>query len=182
MSPAGAWEGADIPELLDASGLRVAVACARFNRQVTERLLDAALVRLEDLGVDEGAVDIVWVPGAFELPLAARTLAVSGSVDAVICLGAVIRGETSHYDFVAGECAAGLQRVQLDTGVPVVFGVLTTEDLEQALARSGGKHGDKGAESAEVAIEMVNLIGRIEDRAAAVAAATEATSGWVPPT
>lgn len=179
VAPAGGWESAeeeDRSELLDGSGMRVAVACGRFNRQVTERLLEGAWRRLEELGVDENAIDIVWVPGAFELPLAARTFAVSGSVDAVVCLGAVIRGETSHYDFVAGECAAGLQRVALDTGVPAVFGVLTTEDFEQALDRSGGKHGDKGAEAAEVAIEMVNVISRIEGRAAAFAASAEAAA------
>lgn len=179
MSPTGGWSslnggyGDGSSELLDGDGLRIAIACGRFNSQITQRLLDGALRRLDDLGVDESGIDIVWVPGAFELPIAARTFARSGSVDAVICIGAVIRGETSHYDFVAGECAAGIQRVQLDTGVPVVFGVLTTEDVDQALARSGGKHGDKGAESAEVAVEMVNLIARIEDRAAAQAEAAQ---------
>jgi 6,7-dimethyl-8-ribityllumazine synthase len=169
-----------LSELLDGSELRIAIACGRFNSQITERLLDGALRRLDDLGVDDDGIDIAWVPGAFELPMAARTFARSGSVDAVICIGAVIRGETSHYDLIAGECAAGLQRVQLDTGVPVVFGVLTTEDVEQALARSGGEHGDKGAESAEVAIEMVNLIARIEERAASAAATADRASRELP--
>jgi 6,7-dimethyl-8-ribityllumazine synthase len=187
MSPAGGWSSIDgngtdgeVPELLDGSGMRIAIACGRFNNEITERLLDGALRRLDDLGVDESGIDIVWVPGAFELPMAARAFARSGSVDAVICIGAVIRGETSHYDLIAGECAAGLQRVQLDTGVPVVFGVLTTEDVDQALARSGGKHGDKGAEAAEVGIEMVNLIARIDERASSAAAAEERVSRNLP--
>jgi 6,7-dimethyl-8-ribityllumazine synthase len=147
--------------LLAGSGLRIAVACARFNRQVSDLLLAGALSRLQALGVGVEATEVVWVPGAFELPLAARALAATGRVDAVICLGAVIRGETGHYDFVAGECAAGLQRVQLDTGVPAVFGVLTTENLEQALERAGGRHGNKGEESADTAVEMAGLLSRI---------------------
>jgi 6,7-dimethyl-8-ribityllumazine synthase len=146
--------------LLDGGGLRIGVACSRFNRHVSDLLLEGALSRLRALGVGDAA-EVVWVPGAFELPLAARALAASGRVDAVICLGAVIRGETGHYDFVAGECASGLQRVQLDTGVPAVFGVLTTENLEQALDRAGGRHGNKGEESADTAVEMAALLRRI---------------------
>jgi 6,7-dimethyl-8-ribityllumazine synthase len=146
---------------LDGGGLRMGVACSRFNRHVTDLLLEGALSRLRALGVGEDAAEVVWVPGAFELPLAARALAASGRVDAVICLGAVIRGETGHYDFVAGECASGLQRVQLDTGVPAVFGVLTTENLEQALDRAGGRHGNNGEESADTAVEMAGLLRRI---------------------
>lgn len=149
------------PAFLDGTGLRVAVGCGRFNRDVTERLLDGALRRLGELGVGEQSVECVWVPGAFELPAAAAAFARSGRFDAVVCLGAVIRGETGHYDLVAGECAAGLQRVQLDTGVPVVFGVLTTENREQAMERSGGRHGHKGEESADTAVEMANLLRRI---------------------
>lgn len=145
----------------DASGrgLRVGVACSRFNGGVTWRLLTGALAFLEEAGVDRSDVTLAWVPGAFELPLLARRLATgSGAVDAVVCLGAVIRGETGHYDLVAGECAAGIQRVQLDTGVPVAFGVLTTETLEQALARSEPDETNKGREAAETALEMCRLL------------------------
>jgi 6,7-dimethyl-8-ribityllumazine synthase len=144
----------------EGHGVRVAVACARFNEEITRRLLEGAEEALSRLGVSN-AHDrplVCWVPGAFELPLAALSLAAAGRADAVVALGCVIRGETSHYEFVAGECAAGLQRVQLDTGVPVVFGVLTTETLEQALERSGGSLGNKGAEAVETAVEMVNLL------------------------
>ncbi|MGH9067247.1 MAG: 6,7-dimethyl-8-ribityllumazine synthase, partial [Acidimicrobiales bacterium] len=108
--------------------------------------------------VDPDAITVAWAPGAFELPLVARYLAVSGAVDAVICLGAVIRGATGHYDQVANQCAAGIQTVQLDTGVPVIFGVLTTETLEQALERAGTKAGNKGADAASAAIEMADLV------------------------
>lgn len=137
---------------------RLGVACARFNLEVTARLLAGARRAWRDAGVAEDGVVVVEVPGAFELPLAARALATSGQVDTVACLGAVIRGETSHYDLVAGECAAGCQRVQLDTGVPVAFGVVTTEDLLQALARSGGERGDKGYEAVETALEMLEVV------------------------
>jgi 6,7-dimethyl-8-ribityllumazine synthase len=106
-------------------------------------------------------VPVHWVPGAFEIPLVAQRLAMSGVCDAVICLGAVIRGDTPHFDYVAGECAAGIMRVSLDTGVPIVFGVLTTDDLDQALARCGGAVGNKGEESAATAVEMVDLLRKI---------------------
>ena len=109
-------------------------------------------------GVDPSSVDVAWAPGAFELPLVAQRLASSGDYDAVITLGAVIRGATGHYDFVAGQCAAGIQRVSLETGVPVVFGVLTTDTIEQAVERSGTKAGNKGFEAAVTAIEMANLL------------------------
>ena len=135
---------------LDGDGVRVAIVCGRFNDFVTERLLDGALATLDKYGAPEPLV--VWVPGAFEIPLAAQQFAASGDIDAVVALGAVIRGDTPHFDFVAGECASGLMRVQLDTGVPCVFGVLTTETVDQAEARL-----DKGMESAEVAIEMAML-------------------------
>jgi 6,7-dimethyl-8-ribityllumazine synthase len=142
-------------EDLDGTGLRVGICCGRFNRHITDRLLASCEKALADRGVADTTV--VWAPGAYELPLVAQALVRDWGADAVIALGAVIRGETGHYDLVAGECAAGLQRVQLDTGVPVVFGVLTTENEEQALARSGDRE-DKGEESAEVAIEMANLL------------------------
>jgi len=140
------------PEL-DGSGLRIAFACGRFNDVITEELFDRAMKRLDDLGVASGMIDQVWAPGAFELPLVAKALAETGDYDAVITLGAVIRGGTPHFEYVAGECAAGVLRVGLDTGVPVVFGVLTVDTVEQAEERL-----DKGAESAETAVEMAQLL------------------------
>lgn len=153
--------GREAPEL-DGRGMRIAVVCGRFNDHVTSRLLEGVERRLRDAGVADGDVAVEWVPGAFEIPMAAKAFARSGRVDAVIGLGCVIRGETTHYEAVAGECAAGIQRAQLDTGVPVVFGVLTTEDLDQALARSqpAGGH-NVGEESAAAAIEMVALLRRV---------------------
>jgi len=142
----------------DGTGLRIALACSRFNGNVTDLLLAGALDELGRRGVAEQDRTVVWVSGAFELPLAAMVAARTGRYDAVICLGAVIRGETSHYDIVSGECAAGVQRVQLEMGLPVVFGVLTTDNLEQALARAGGTHGNKGTEAALTAIEMVSVV------------------------
>ena len=143
---------------LRGEGVRVAIACGRFNDLITERLLSGARDGLLRHGVDEASITEAWVPGAFELPLAASRLASSGEYDAVICLGAVIRGATGHYEHVAGQCAAGIARVALDTGLPVVFGVLTTETIEQALERAGTKAGNKGYESAETALEMVDLL------------------------
>lgn len=142
---------------LDASGLRVAVAVGRFNLPITAPLLDGARRVLCDHGVVDPT--IVWVPGAFELPLAAQRLA--SDHDAVVALGAVIRGDTPHFDFVAGETAAGLMRVGLDTGIPVVFGVLTTDTVEQAEARIGGAVGHKGEEAALTAIEMAALLAQL---------------------
>lgn len=149
----------------DGTGLRIAVACSRFNANVTDLLLAGALAELDRRGVLEQDRTVVWVSGAFELPLAAMVAARTGRYDAVICLGAVIRGETSHYDFVAGQCAAGIQRVQLEMNLPVVFGVLTTDNLEQALARAGGTHGNKGTDAALTAIEMASVVrqlGRVQ--------------------
>jgi 6,7-dimethyl-8-ribityllumazine synthase len=146
---------------LDASGMRLAVVAARFNGDVTKLLLEGALDELADRGVESDAVQVAWVPGAFEIPLAAKHLAESGELDAVICVGAVIRGDTPHFDYVAGECAAGVSRVGLDTGIPVSFGVLTTDDLDQALARAGGAEGNKGAEAAATAVEMVDLLRKL---------------------
>lgn len=152
------------PEL-DGAGLRVALVCGRFNDHITDRLLDGALNCLVARGVADSDIHVTWVPGAFEIPLMARTWATSGRVDAVIGLGAVIRGETSHYDLVAGQCAEGLQQVGLATGVPTVFGVLTTENLDQALARSEGPGGHNvGATGAATAIEMVRTITAIRER------------------
>jgi 6,7-dimethyl-8-ribityllumazine synthase len=143
---------------LRGEGVRVAVVCSRFNDLITDRLLAGARDGLIRHGVDEASITEAWVPGAFELPLVASRLAHSGEFDAVIALGAVIRGATGHYEHVAGQCAAGLQRVQLDTGVPVIFGVLTTDTIDQALERAGSKAGNKGFEAAMTAIEMVDLL------------------------
>ncbi len=143
-------------------GRRVAVAVSRFNRLVTEPLLAGALQELRRHGVAAADVDVAWVPGAFELPLAVQRLARSGRYAAVVALGAVVRGATPHFDYVAGEAAAGLGAVARQTGVPVAFGVLTTDTMEQALDRAGGKAGNKGAEAALVALEMAGLLEAID--------------------
>jgi 6,7-dimethyl-8-ribityllumazine synthase len=143
---------------LDGTGLRVAIVCGRFNDLITDRLLAGAEGALRRHGVAAADVSVVWVPGAFEIPLVARQLAGSGEHDAVIALGAVIRGATGHYDQVANQVAAGLQRASLDTGVPVIFGVLTVETIEQAIERAGTKAGNKGEEAAATAIEMADLL------------------------
>ncbi len=142
----------------NGTGLRVGIGCALFNGGITLRLLDGALDALAEVGTDRRDVAVAWAPGAFELPLVARAFAHAGKVDAVLCLGAVIRGDTGHYDFVAGECAAGIQQVQLATGVPVVFGVLTTDTLDQALERSEPDETNKGREAALTGVEMVRLL------------------------
>jgi 6,7-dimethyl-8-ribityllumazine synthase len=139
----------------------VAVVCGRFNDLVTEKLRDGAREELIGRGVDPLSITEVWVPGAFEVPLVAKRLAETGEIDAVVCLGAVIRGETGHYEFVAGQCAAGIQAAQLETGVPMAFGVLTTENDQQALDRAGGAHGNKGAEAASTALEMADLLRKL---------------------
>jgi 6,7-dimethyl-8-ribityllumazine synthase len=141
---------------LDATGMRFAVVASRFNNDVTEPLCSGAEKTLRDRGAAD--VHVAWVPGAFELPLVAKKFAESGVVDAVVCIGAVIRGETAHFEYVAGECAAGVTRVSLDTGVPIAFGVLTVEDRDQANERIGGREGHKGEEAAATAIEMVSLL------------------------
>jgi 6,7-dimethyl-8-ribityllumazine synthase len=143
---------------LSGAGLRVAVVASRFNDTITQRLVEGATDGLRRHGVDPESIDLAWAPGAFELPFVASRLARSGRYDAVITVGAVIRGATGHYDFVAGQCAAGVQRASLDTDVPIVFGVLTTDTIEQAVERSGTKAGNKGFEAAITAIEMANLL------------------------
>jgi 6,7-dimethyl-8-ribityllumazine synthase len=145
-----------------APEVRVGFACAEFNGGITDRMLVAALDELERAGCDLAQAVVAWVPGAFELPLVARGMAASGRVDAVVALGAVIRGDTGHYDFVAGECASGLQRVQLDTGLPVVFGVLTTDTVDQALVRSEPDETNKGAEAARTALETLSVLRGLE--------------------
>ncbi|GJM43511.1 MAG: 6,7-dimethyl-8-ribityllumazine synthase [Gemmatimonadota bacterium] len=145
------------------SGRRLALVVARFNDFVTKKLKVAAIQALEESGVDLANVDEVGVPGAFEIPLAAKVAAGTGRYDAVICLGAVIRGGTPHFDFVAGECARGVARAGLDTGIPVILGVLTTDDVDQALARSGGAEGNKGRDAAFAALEMISVLEKLKN-------------------
>jgi 6,7-dimethyl-8-ribityllumazine synthase len=139
-------------------GRRVAIVAGRFNEAVTQRLVEGALAALAKFGVNDEDIEVAWVPGAFEIPLVAQRLAVAGGFDAVICLGAVIRGDTAHFDLVANEAARGIAEVSRRTGVPVVFEVLATDTLAQAEARAGGMHGNKGWEAAEVALEMASLL------------------------
>ncbi len=146
---------------LSGRDVRVALVVARWNRLVTESLLAGALDALRRHGVAEEGITVVWCPGSFELPLVAQKLARSGSYDAIVALGALIRGETPHFEYIAGQVAAGLGQVALQTGLPCIFGVLTTETLEQALERAGGKYGNKGAEAALAALEMVDALRRL---------------------
>ncbi len=148
-------------EDVDGAGMRIAVVVARFNEPITSALLEGARRALDVAHVDAADVTVAWVPGAFELPLVAQLLASSGTCDAVVCLGAVIRGDTPHFEYVAGEAARGLQEAALATGVPIVFGVLTTETRQQALDRVGGCEGHKGEEAANTALEMVELLRRL---------------------
>jgi 6,7-dimethyl-8-ribityllumazine synthase len=158
---AGEDARAVVPDGLDGSGLRVGLVRSRWNAAIVERLVGGVRRGLSRAGVADDAVVELSVPGSFEIPFGARVLAESGRVDAVVCVGAVIRGETTHYDLVAGECARGIQEVQLATGVPVAFGVLTTEDEGQALARSEGPGGHNvGEEAALVAVEMAGHVRR----------------------
>ncbi|MFV1980881.1 MAG: 6,7-dimethyl-8-ribityllumazine synthase [Rhodothermia bacterium] len=139
---------------LDGSGLRIAIASARWNDFVGSRLLEGAHAALRERGVIPDDITTVTVPGAFELPFAAKRMADTGKYDAVVCLGAVIRGETPHFHFVAGEAARGIMKVGLDTGIPVLFGLITADTEQQAIDRAGGKAGNKGREAAEAAVEM----------------------------
>jgi 6,7-dimethyl-8-ribityllumazine synthase len=147
---------------LDATGMRFAIVAARFNHDVTEPLCSGAEKTLRDHGAAD--VHVAWVPGAFELPLVAKKFAQSGTVDAVVCIGAVIRGETPHFEYVAGECAAGLTRASLDTGVPITFGVLTTNSVEEALERAGDGPSNKGWEAASAAVEMALVVSALAER------------------
>lgn len=142
----------------NGEGLRIAVVVATFNDFITSKLLEGALAALDRHGVRDGDITIARVPGSFELPLAAKKLAESARHDAVICLGAVIRGETDHYEHVAGEAAKGIANASISSGLPVIFGVLTTDTLEQAINRAGGKQGNNGYNAAIAAIEMANLM------------------------
>lgn len=143
---------------------RFAIVAARFNDTIVSALLGPALATLKSHGVAEEDITVVRVPGAFELPVATQRIAQNGGVDAVITLGAVIRGDTPHFDYVAGQCAAGLSRAALDTGLPIIFGVLTVDDMDQALARCGGSAGNKGHEAALAGLEMVSLFRRLGPR------------------
>jgi 6,7-dimethyl-8-ribityllumazine synthase len=147
---------------IDGRGRRVAIAASRFNRLVTDPLVAGAVAELGRHGVAEADLDLAWVPGAFELPLVAERLAASGRYAAVVAIGAVVRGATPHFDHVAGQAAAGLAAVTRATGVPVAFGVLTCDTMEQALERAGGKAGNKGAEAALCALEMAGLLEAID--------------------
>jgi 6,7-dimethyl-8-ribityllumazine synthase len=151
MTP-GRYEGS-----FDGRDLRVGIVASRFNETIGRRLVEGAIDCLLRHGVPDRALSVTWVPGAFELPLAAKRLAAAGDVDAVVCLGTVIRGETPHFDYVAGAAGTGILQAGLDTGIPITFGVLTADSTEQAEARAGGKMGNKGAEAALAAIEMANL-------------------------
>lgn len=142
----------------DATGLRIAIVVSRFNEFITMKLLAGAREALVAHGAKAGDITEVWVPGAWELPLAAKTLAETGRFDALVCLGCVIRGETTHHIHVGGEAARGIADVSLSTGVPIGFGVLTTDTMEQAVARAGGEDGNKGADAALAAVEMVRLL------------------------
>jgi 6,7-dimethyl-8-ribityllumazine synthase len=143
---------------LDAKGLKFGIIISRFNEFISSKLLSGCLDGLNRHGADEKNIDVVWSPGAFELPVLARKLATGGKYNAVICLGAVIRGGTPHFDYIAAEVSKGIAQVGLESGIPVIFGVLTTDNLEQAIERAGTKSGNKGFDSALSAIEMANLI------------------------
>lgn len=147
------FEGKLVPK-----DIRIGIVAARFNEFITNKLLGGALDGLKRHEVSEDSIDIAWVPGAFEIPLIASKMAKSGKYDAVICLGAVIRGSTTHYDYVCNEVAKGIAQVSLNNDIPVMFGVLTTENIEQAIERAGTKAGNKGFDCAVGAIEMINLI------------------------
>ncbi len=147
---------------LVSKNMKIGIIAARFNEFITAKLLDGAVDGLLRHDVEEGNIHVAWVPGAFEIPLIASKMAKSGAYDAVICLGAVIRGSTSHYDYVCNEVSKGIAAVSLESGIPVMFGILTTENIEQAIERAGTKAGNKGYDCALSAIEMVNLIQEIE--------------------
>lgn len=147
---------------LVAKSMKVAIVAARFNEFITSKLIGGAMDGLSRHGVQENDVHLAWVPGAFEIPLIASKLAASGKYDAVICLGAVIRGSTSHYDYVCAEVSKGIAQVSLQSQIPVLFGVLTTDTIEQAIERAGTKAGNKGYDCALSAVEMVNLIREVE--------------------
>lgn len=146
---------------ISGKGLKFGIVVARFNEFITSKLLGGALDTLHRHEAEDENVDVAWVPGAFEIPMVAKKMAESGKYDAVICLGTVIRGSTSHYDYVCNEVSKGVAQVGLSTGVPTIFGVLTTENIEQAIERAGTKAGNKGADGAMAAMEMANLLKKV---------------------
>jgi 6,7-dimethyl-8-ribityllumazine synthase len=150
---------------LSAEGRSFGIVASRFNDFVVKALLEGAIEAIRRHGGEAGVVDVVWVPGSYEIPVVARELALSGRYDALICLGAVIRGATAHFDYVAGGAAGGISNVALETGVPVIFGVITTESIEQAIERAGTKMGNKGFEAAVSAMEMADLMAKLRERA-----------------
>ena len=159
-------EGRIIP---DSQNVKIGIVASRFNDFIVGRLIDGALdglkrhdIKDENITVKDEDIDVAWVPGAFEIPVAAKKMAMSRKYDAVICLGSVIRGSTSHYDYVCNEVSKGIAQVSLDSGIPVMFGVLTTENIEQAIERSGSKAGNKGTECALGAIEMINVLKNLD--------------------
>jgi len=147
---------------INGNGLKIAIVSARFNEVITRQLMLGAVETLDRYGVDDDDISIAWVPGSFELPVVAKAFAESGKYDAIICLGAVIRGETDHYNMVANQSASGIASVGRETGVPTIFGVLTTENMDQAINRSGGKSGNLGSNSAVAAVETALLIKSIK--------------------
>ncbi len=147
---------------INGRGLRIAIVVARFNEFVTRRLLEGAVDTLTRNGVTDSDISVSWVPGSFELPTVAKAYGETGQFDAIICLGAVIKGETDHYEMVAGQAAAGISAAGRETGVPTIFGVLTTDNMEQAINRAGGKSGNLGSNSAEAAIETARLVQAIK--------------------
>ena len=153
--------GREIAGRMNGEGLRVGIAVARFNEFVTRPLLDGALDTLRRTGVAEDRIDVAWTPGSFELPLVAKRMADSGLYDAVVCLGAVIRGATPHFDYVSANMASGIARAGYESGVPVIFGVLTTNNVDEAIDRAGAKAGNKGRDAAAAAVEMADLLRQI---------------------
>ena len=149
--------GKKIQGSLQGDMLRIGVVIARFNELITKSLLSGALDALERHGVKESSINVVWVPGSFEVPFIASQMAKTGNYDAIVCLGTIIRGQTSHYDIIANQSASGIMHASLTTGIPMIFGILTTESIEQAMERAGSKAGNKGYEAAVAAIEMANL-------------------------
>ena len=162
---------------LAATGRAFGIVASRFNDFIVRPLLDGALDAIRRHGGDLGAVDVVWVPGSYEIPLAAKRLALSGRYDAVVCLGAVIRGSTPHFDYVAGSVASGVSTVALEANLPVVFGVITTDTIEQAIERAGTKAGNKGFEAAVTAIEMASLMDRVGEKVPQNGARNSAEAG-----
>lgn len=149
--------------MLIGTGLKIGIVVSRFNEFITSKLLSGALDTLMRHGVNENDIDIVWVPGSFEIPITADNLAGSGKYNAIICLGALIRGATPHFDYIAAEASKGVAQVGLKTGIPTIFGILTTDNIEQAIERAGTKSGNKGSDAAVSAIEMANLFKQLKN-------------------